>query len=98
MRKLSEKTLQRQILEYLKTVCGCWCIKTVVTNERGVPDILVCYHGRFLALEVKSMEGRPSILQLAQMRRINSAGGVAYVVKSLEDVKHIVKGIQNPPA
>ena len=88
---MSEKQLQRSIINYLSTVSGCWAIKVVIANERGCPDLLCCINGKFIGMEVKQESGRPTPLQLAQMQRIWKAGGLAYVVKSLDEVKHIVK-------
>ena len=43
----------------------------------GVPDIICCYKGRFLGLEVKLPTGRLTELQKRAIRRINHAGGIA---------------------
>jgi Holliday junction resolvase len=64
-----------------------------MANERGCPDIVACVNGRFVGMEVKAEAGHPTPLQLAQMERIRVAGGRAYVVKSLDEVKHIIKGM-----
>ena len=90
---LSEKQLQRQIIQYLSTLPNVWVVKTIVTNMRGCPDLLCCINGKFVGMEVKQESGRPTPLQLAQMQMIWKAGGLAYVVKSLDEVRNIVKGI-----
>ncbi len=56
----------------------------------GVPDIICCYKGRFIALEVKAPDGKPTALQEATINRIREAGGVAEVVRSVEEVKEII--------
>jgi len=56
--------------------------------RKGVSDILgVLPDGRFLAIEVKGAKGRTSQEQDAFIRMVNSLGGLAFVARSLEDVK-----------
>lgn len=56
----------------------------------GIPDIIACIDGRFYGFEVKTDEGTPTKLQLATIRKINAAGGIAQVVRSVEDVKAVI--------
>jgi Holliday junction resolvase len=58
----------------------------MAANKRGVPDILAVISGRFVAIEVKAKGGKASKLQLAQLRRIEAAGGIAMVVESVDEV------------
>lgn len=46
----------------------------------GVPDILVCYQGKFIAIECKANGNKPTALQAQHMKRINDGGGIAVVV------------------
>lgn len=46
----------------------------------GTPDRLCCLNGKFVALEYKTEIGKPSKLQLLKIRRIERAGGYAYLV------------------
>ena len=56
----------------------------------GVPDIICCYKGRFLGLEVKLPTGRLTELQKRAIYRINQAGGIACRVESVEDVRRVI--------
>ena len=56
----------------------------------GVPDIICCYKGSFLGLEVKLPTGRLTELQKRAINRINRAGGVARRVESVEDVRRVI--------
>lgn len=56
----------------------------------GIPDILACYNGRFLGLEVKLEYNSPSAIQKAKLTMINNAGGVGQVVRSVDEVKVIL--------
>lgn len=47
-------------------------------TSRGVPDILACVNGTFVAIEVKAPQhGAPTLLQLTNLQHIADAGGVA---------------------
>ena len=56
----------------------------------GVPDIICCYRGRFLGLEVKLPSGKLTELQKRAIEKINRAGGIACRVESVEDVRAII--------
>ena len=59
----------------------------------GIPDIIVCYKGKFLAFEVKTEKGKLSKLQEITIEKIRKANGMAFKVTSLEEVKEILKGV-----
>ncbi len=88
----TESAIQAKILKFLRALRpACWSIKAAVCNERGVPDILCCYRGRFVGLEVKTARGRISAPQRVQNDRIRKAGGCAVVVRSVADVKAVLR-------
>lgn len=61
---------------------------------RGVPDIVGCWRGVFVGLEVKRPEvGHVSELQKHRIEQIRDAGGVAEVVYSLDDVKRVCEAL-----
>jgi Holliday junction resolvase len=49
-------------------------------GRSGVPDIIACVNGRFLAIECKAGGNKPTALQVREIENIRSAGGVAVVV------------------
>ena len=57
----------------------------------GVPDIICCYKGRFLGLEVKLPGGRLTELQKRALDKINRAGGIARRVESVDDVRAVIR-------
>lgn len=59
-------------------------------QSAGIPDIIACYKGRFLGIEVKVGNNKPSEIQLVKLKRINDADGVGVVVWSLEEVKELI--------
>lgn len=52
-------------------------------GRSGVPDIVACVDGVFLAIECKADKGKPTALQVRELERIRIAGGVAVVVNEL---------------
>lgn len=103
-RDVDEQVIQREILDYLRDR-GAWSHKAKAVNlvgsgvlaptQQGVPDILACYDGVFVALEVKAAKTgkRVSGEQVAQIRMITEAGGVAAVVWTVRQVEQILDAI-----
>ena len=90
---MSEKSYENKLKAHLKAN-GAYFVKYFgcAFTQSGVPDILACVGGRFVAIEVKDTKGRPSPLQLANLRSIDRAGGVALLAypKDFEFVKSII--------
>ena len=59
-------------------------------GSAGIPDIICCYRGRFLGLEVKLPSGRLTELQKRAIEKINRADGIARRVESVDDVREII--------
>jgi Holliday junction resolvase len=49
-------------------------------GRSGVPDIIICYCGKFLAVECKAGTRKPTPLQEHEMKCIRLAGGEAIVI------------------
>jgi hypothetical protein len=64
-------------------------------QEVGIPDILACYRGAFLGLEVKQpgAEKDVSPRQAHVLHQIREAGGIASVVSSVEEVERLLAKI-----
>jgi Holliday junction resolvase len=58
-----------------------------------VPDIICCVNGRFLAIECKAGDNKPTVLQQRELKAIADAGGSALVVNELniEGVASVVR-------
>ncbi len=92
-----EKDIVNQIMRYLKTVPECFAWKTHggMYGTAGLPDIIACVSGRFVALEVKTPSGKLTTLQESTLRKINAAKGFAYKVTSLQEVKGIIQNLNS---
>lgn len=60
----------------------------------GTADLLVCYRGRWVSLEVKSSTGRQSEAQAGHQRGVERAGGIYEVIRSLEDVEKVLASVR----
>jgi len=58
-------------------------------GKAGCPDHLLCWHGLFIAIEIKSLEGSVSGLQILALKEIQSAGGIAAVLRG-RDLKRLL--------
>ena len=59
----------------------------------GVPDIVACFHGRFIGIECKAGSNTPTALQQKNLDDIEKAGGVALVIneRNVENLVAILK-------
>jgi Holliday junction resolvase len=48
-------------------------------GRSGVPDIIACFRGQFVAIECKAGDKKPTALQQRELKNIMTAGGHAYV-------------------
>lgn len=76
-----EKNFEDKIKKFLDSQ-GCWYVKYFANRmtKVGIPDILACVNGRFVAIEVKAQNGKPSELQLYHIKKIREAGGIAFIL------------------
>lgn len=80
MAKQSETLFKERVLADLKEIGGWW-VKVQQVAISGTPDILGCYKGRFVAIELKAnAASRISSLQKYNLRKIESNFGVSMVV------------------
>ena len=83
----AEKIFENKVKAYLKSI-GTWYVKYWggLYTKAGVPDLLICYKGRFLGVEVKADNGEPTMIQLENLRAIRKAGGVGILLYPKEFV------------
>ena len=90
-----EREIISQIRNYLKTVSDCYYFKNHggAFGQGGLPDLCLCLGGRFIALEVKTERGKTTVLQQMTLNKIRKAGGVAEVVRSVDDVIKTIESL-----
>ena len=68
---MHEADIVRAILTHLRSLDGCFCWKEHggPYGTNGIPDIICCYRGRFVAFEVKTEKaGRPDCRMRSSVR------------------------------
>lgn len=102
MKPLLEKDIQKQILDWLR-LHGATAIRVnsgamagdykgkkrfVRMNDTvGCSDILCCWRGRFVAIEVKRPGNKPTLDQESFLQTVERSGGLAIVAYSVDDVE-----------
>ena len=89
-----EKNFENRVKAFLKDQ-GCWFIKYWGGGQftkSGIPDLLICCNGHFIAVELKGPSGKPSELQLWNIEQIQKAGGIAMVLypKDFDKFKELI--------
>ena len=90
----NESAFVVKIKQYLKSR-GAYCEKIWGGGfqSAGIPDVIGCYRGRFIGIEAKVGNNKPSEIQKAKIEMIQKAGGYASVVWSLEEVEKLLNEI-----
>ena len=90
-----EQDVVNLIKKYLQTIPNLffWKEHGGQYGTAGIPDLIICYKGRFIALEVKRPGGKPTLLQKITLNKIEKAKGIAKIVTSVEQVKEIIENI-----
>lgn len=100
-----EGRVKKAIVEYLSLIphCEIFPISTIGMYDAstgrlrkspmrlGTPDLILCYKGIFVGIEVKAEKGRLSDNQKEIGVCIQDAGGIWGVAKNLEDVRELLK-------
>lgn len=78
----------RKMLDKRRPHLWYYCAQDRFTS--AIMDLIVCYKGKFVALEVKRpTNNRGRKLQEYVLSKIRVAGGTAHVVQSVDDVEQI---------
>lgn len=74
----NETLFKLKIQKILREIPDLWFVKVQMVSVRGIPDILICYKGKFIALELKVGDNDLDPLQDHVLTKIKKAGGIAY--------------------
>ena len=78
---------------------GAWFQKTQQGGKsggrRGIPDLIICYRGHFLGVELKapSKRAKVSVQQQLEIEAIRRAGGVAAVANHEDQLTALLDSI-----
>ena len=88
---MSENNFQTRVIKYIKQHGG-YVLNVAGGTQipRGTPDLIVCWRGRFLALELKTDIGSLEELQKEKIANIRESGGYAIRLREgeWESFKH----------
>lgn len=88
-----EKIFETKIKEFLSEH-NIWHVKYFANRntKSGIPDILACVNGYFVAIEVKAQGGTVKELQKYHLGKIRESGGFGYVVypSGFEELKRVI--------
>ena len=88
----TEKPVQKKIIEYLRRFA--YVIKAIVSNRDGIPDLIICHKGLFIAFEIKDIKKKPTKLQEYNIQSIREKGGYAFSVQTFDEAKKHIEAIE----
>ena len=93
MASTPEVKVKKQIKKMLDEA-GAYYAMPIGTGygNSGVPDFLICSGGRFIAVEAKAGDNKPTALQESHLQKIRAKGGIALVINenNLDDLKEVL--------
>jgi len=97
MAKTPEKVVKDKVTSVLKSEDIYYFFPATHGYGRsGVPDIIACVNGFFLAIETKANGNKPTALQIREIQTIRRNNGVAVVVDETnwDMVRELVKKLK----
>ena len=88
-----EKKVKDAVVKILKSYGAYYCYpQTGGYGSSGVPDILVCFCGYFVAIECKAGNNKPTELQQFNLQKISDNGGISLVINenNIADVEEVM--------
>jgi Holliday junction resolvase len=93
-----EKLVKDKVVSILKDEAAYYFFPaTHGFGRSGVPDIVACVNGRFLAIECKAGKNKPTALQVREIERIRRCDGHAIVVneENWDMVRPLVQSLKS---
>lgn len=75
---ISETQFKKKVMKDLETLPNCWFYKSQEVGRKGIPDIIMCLNGIFVAIELKRDGKMPDPIQKIVMSHISDARGYAF--------------------
>lgn len=97
MASTPEKKVKDRVVKILKDEGVYYFFPaTFGMGRSGVPDIVCCVRGQFLAIECKAGGNKPTALQLRELAAIHAAGGTALVINetNVDEVSLTVQALK----
>jgi len=85
-----EEAVKKKVKAILDELGAYWFMPVAGQFGRaGIPDIIACYQGEFVAIETKAGNNKTTGLQKREIERIRDNGGIALVIN--EDNLYLIK-------
>jgi len=95
---MSETYLKTKVMKALKRKFGRDIFFFKVHGSEymmnGLPDIICCYLGAFVGLELKDGTKKPTPVQILRKNQITRAGGISVIIYSVEEAIAAVESSQ----
>jgi len=89
-----EQKMQSKVFRELQKIpCSYW-FKLDQRARRGDPDIIGCLRGRFVAIEVKCLDGCIRRLQIFRLKQMENAGAITSIISNDEQLEAMVLTFQ----
>ena len=100
LRRVPTQTTRDNVAAILRLLrktpcCYAWKEHGGIYGTAGIPDIIACINGRFVAFEVKTETGKLTKLQEITIQKIRNAKGQAFKVTSATEVAAILKELED---
>lgn len=77
-----EKKVKNKVVQILRQLGAYYFFPaTYGMGRSGVPDVIVCYRGRFIGIECKAGKNQPTPLQRRELGAIETMGGISLVIR-----------------
>lgn len=80
---VKENAFKNKVIKELSSL-NCYIIKYWgggIYTKSGVPDLLICYDGFFLGIELKTDTGVVAELQTYNIKKIRQSDGIAIILR-----------------
>lgn len=94
---MKEEGEVQKTIKYLKSLDNCFPIRITpgVYGSRGKSDLIVCYYGLLISIEMKVGYNKPSDLQLRFLRDVQvKGGGLAVPCWSCKEVTEFMECVK----
>lgn len=91
---MRERQIQKRLIKQLNTEPGCKARVTLGGHTiYGEPDILGCYHGQMIVIEVKTGDGVVSEIQKHRLKKWEDAGAYTVVWRQGMSVSKFLEAV-----
>ncbi len=91
---MKESKLEKYLSDQIKKLGGL-CYKWVSPGVKGVPDRIVIFNERVYFIELKSKDGKLSMVQKECIRSLRSAGADVRVIGSEEQLLDFLEELES---